>query len=127
MDAYIGEQVGNHHASDQDGSIENDIAKTFRREMLLNSSVYKGGNVKKGMEDYLNRTCECFARALEQYYAIKMNQGETLQEEFNKDGAYMDNKKFQEKMFPLVENFLEERKELLKAMWKNKTIFIKKV
>jgi hypothetical protein len=99
MDYWIGKNTGNHYASDKQGSIANEIANTFK----------KGMN-KKSSSDYWNRTCECFARAMEQYHAVEVNNDT---EYFDNDN-YVSKEKY-EKVKPLIEQFFKENKEFLKA------------
>lgn len=110
IDAYIGEKQDQHFGSDKDGSIANTVAKNFRNEMQLAVTV------KKGMISYYNRTCECFARAMEQYYAIKKGESGILQSEYNKDGSYPTDGVFIEKIMPLCEQFFKENEQMLKSL-----------
>jgi len=127
MDAYLGETAGYNFLSDEDGSIANTIASTFRKDMNL--KVKPNEKTAAGAE-YYNRTCECFARAMEQYYAIKQGTEDILYEERNKNGSYIDHDKFMTKVMPLCEQFLLEKNELLKAFHKGidskHKVFIKK-
>lgn len=116
MDSYLGEKDGYHFASDKDGSIANDIAIKFRRDMNLKTNP----NTRKSVgADYYNRTCECFARAMEQYYAIKQGTEKELYEKNKMSGAYIDHNKFLVKIMPLCEQFLKENDSLLKAFVKS--------
>ena len=125
MDSYLGEKDGYHFASDKDGSIANDIAIKFRRDMNLKTNP----NTRKAvMADYYNRTCECFARAMEQYYAIKQGTEKELYDKNKMSGAYIDHNKFLVKIMPLCEQFLKDNDTLLKAINQSGKIFyIKKV
>jgi len=113
MDSYLGEKDGYNFASDKDGSIANDIAIKFRRDMNLKTNP----NTRKAvMADYYNRTCECFARAMEQYYAIKQGTEKELYDKNKTSGAYIDHNKFLVKIMPLCEQFLKDNDKLLKAI-----------
>lgn len=115
MDAYLGNQKGYYFSSDQEGTISNNIAVEFRKKINLRIKEGRGNIAGK---DYYNRTCECFARAMEQYYAIKQN---TQQELYDGDkvGAYVEHNKFVEKIMPLCEQFLKENDSLLKAFFRH--------
>lgn len=127
MDAYLGESSGYNFLSDEDGSIANDIASTFRKDMRLK---VKPNEKSAAGEEYYNRTCECFARAMEQFYAIKQGTENILYEERNKNGSYIDHDKFLTKVMPLCERFLVEKNEMLKAFNKGfdkgRNVYIKK-
>jgi hypothetical protein len=99
FDNYLGEEY--NFASDKNGSTANTIANEFRKNMVK-------GSKKDG---YWGRTCECFARAMEQYYDIEKNENSTGGEK-----QYMENSNFNEKLKPLVEQFFKENDHLLKAI-----------
>lgn len=128
MDAYLGETAGYNFSSDEDGSLANDIASIFRKDMNL--KVKPNEKTAAGAE-YFNRTCECFARAMEQFYAIKQGTENILYEERNKNGSYIDHDKFMSKVMPLCERFLVEKNEMLKAFNKGidngNKLYIKKI
>ncbi|OQA66246.1 MAG: hypothetical protein BWY36_00929 [Candidatus Diapherotrites archaeon ADurb.Bin253] len=129
MDSYIGDQKGYHFSSDQEGSTSNAIASTFRDKLNLKLDP---SSRKEAGADYYKRTCECFARAMEQYYAIKQGTENVLYDSYDakKIGIYVEHTKFMKDIFPLCEKFLTENEELLKAFHKefdnNKKVFIKK-
>jgi predicted DNA-binding WGR domain protein len=81
---------------------------------------------KKQTSKYQTRTCECFARAMEQYWAIKTDNKE-LMAEWDM-GNHPTEDKFKERVMPLIDKFLTENDELLKAFHKEfdnkKKIFI---
>jgi hypothetical protein len=106
MDYYLGQKTGRHYMSDNPDSEAGRIAKTFRQNMS------KAQNSK-----YQNRTCECFARALEQYWAIKTNNKDVV-EEWDK-GNHPDEAIFQEKLMPLINDFFKNNEDMLKAFSKN--------
>ncbi len=106
MDHQLGKLGGeNYYASDDRSSLEYRIAKTFRSNMK-----------KEQNSDYQNRTCECFARALEQYYAIKSGEADEYASERNAEGNHPEHSVYMEKVYPLVEQFLTEHGELLKSL-----------
>lgn len=104
MDNYLGGKTY-HYASDEQGSSAHAIAKTFRGSMM-----------KAQTSDYQNRTCECFARAFEEYYSIKSGDSAALQEYRSGQGNYVDPEKFKTQIAPMIEEFLKEKSEMLKSM-----------
>jgi hypothetical protein len=108
MDYWVGKQTGNHFASDKQGSIANKIASTFRKNMN-----------EKQSSNYMNRTCECFARAFEQYTAIESTGENAIVWDSSKyfdSGNYINKEKYKSELKPLIEQFLKENKELLKSI-----------
>jgi hypothetical protein len=101
MDNQLGLQGGRHHyASDDQTSIENRIASTFRKHMA-----------EKQKSDYQNRTCECFARAMEQYFGTVT--GHSIS---NEQGNHPTQERFEKHIQPLVAEFLATRGPLLKTL-----------
>lgn len=101
MDYWIGKKTGNHYASDKEGSTANQIASTLRKNLN-----------EKTDSDYTNRTCECLARSMEMYY-----QYEVLKD----DSTFIDKDHcsqviYETKLKPLIKQFLDENKELLKSI-----------
>ncbi len=83
MDHLSGKEYNAWHSSDIPGTTENHIAVTFRNEM----KEVKGA--------YWSRTCECFARAIEEYAHIQfLREQETRKEDsqdfINKANAIID-------------------------------------
>lgn len=106
MDNYLGTQGGRHfYASDDWASLPGQIARTFRSNMATAQT-----------SDYQNRTCECFARALEQFFATKRGTQAEYQETWNKRGNHPKQEAYEAKVLPLVERFFVEDDELLKAL-----------
>lgn len=109
LDSQKGKESHNFFASDKYGSLENQIATKFKEEIKLreksNKSATRIGKADEiHLGEYWHRTCECFARAMEQYYALK--QGIDLSEEI----AYARKDNFEEDFFPLIEELMEENK-----------------
>lgn len=109
LDSQKGKESHNFFASDKYGSLENQIATKFKEEIKLreksNKSAAKIGKTDEiHLGEYWHRTCECFARAMEQYYALK--QGIDLSEEI----AYARKDNFEEDFIPLIEELMEENK-----------------
>ena len=109
LDSQKGKKSHNFFASDKYGTLENQIATKFKEEIKLreksNKSAAKIGKTDEiHLREYRHRTCECFARAMEQYYALK--QGIDLSEEI----AYARKDNFEEDFIPLIEELMEENK-----------------
>ena len=108
IDNTLGEKLGKRFASDDFESTAGQIAIAFRKSL----------NEKSG-SDYTNSTIECFARALEQYHAIE-TKGEGA--EMAKMGRYFASKdyapkeKYESSIKPLIKQFLEENKDILKSL-----------
>lgn len=105
MDYYLGHQKGYNYASDDYAGKTNEIAKEFRENMETAQ-----------LSDYQNGTCECFARALSQYYSHVTGFADDYQEESNSEGNHPTKEKFEEKIKPLIEKWFKENEELLKSI-----------
>lgn len=113
IDNFIGTNQGKRYATDNYESNAGQIAFMFR----------SGMNKKEENSDYIRSTKECFARALQQFYAIetrgegaKIFYSEGLKEEtpyFFHD-HYVPKEYYFEKIRPLILSFQEEHKELFK-------------
>jgi hypothetical protein len=114
MDYYLGNTGGRHYLSDNPQSIAGTIASIFRDNMT-----------SKQKSIYQNRTCECFARACEQYWAIKTDNYAAVEQWDTKNHPMRE--VFEAKIMPLVDKFFQENNELLKAFFKNKIINIRKL
>jgi len=110
LDHLSGKERHAWHASDIPGTLENEIAVAFREHM----------NPVSG--DYWNRTCECFARAMEEYAHInilrKANEkpGQTIlsDEEINAEiskPAYVPYSAFLKHIVPLADRLIEYYQE----------------
>ncbi len=110
MDYYLGQGKRRHYSSDDPNHRSNEIAVTFRDSMA-----------KEQKSNYQNRTCECFARAMEQYFSTKKNDLNTLRS--RDQGNYCEQQTFMSKIYPLIEKFFTENNELLKAMVKDLKVF----
>jgi 8-oxo-dGTP pyrophosphatase MutT (NUDIX family) len=109
MDNYVGNKNGRHYASDNLNSIAGKIANTFRHHLN-----------EKSDSNYLNRTCECFARALEQYHAVRTGGDGAIKSQkdlipYSDRKEHVSNEKFNKYVKPLIEQFFKENEELLKA------------
>ena len=106
VDYMVGKNSKNTYASDKWGSSANNIAEVFGKNM-----------VKPGKQSqYWNRTCEKFARAFEQYYAVEVLKDDSY---FGRD-YYLPKDKYNI-IKPYIQQFLEENKEILKSI--NNNIF----
>jgi hypothetical protein len=103
LDSRGGKNLNHFFASDKSGTIENAIAKEFRT--VMNKEQARTQNSK-----YLNRTCECFARAIEQYTAYELSPEQYKQ--YCGNEAYAKGDLFQGKIIPLVKTLITERHDL---------------
>lgn len=105
LDHLQGKEKNAWFASDIQGSIENQIAVKFRNNM----------NKTKG--DYWSRTCECFARAMEEYADIiitKEMHGSITEEHltfYNNLQGSVPIEKFQTEIEPLVLTLIDDYKK----------------
>jgi hypothetical protein len=125
MDYYVGEKTGYHYSSDNPENEAGQIASIFRKNMI-----------EKQTSKYQNRTCECFARALEQYWAIKSD-NLSIMKDWDKSN-HLTEVIFKEKLMPLIDIFFKNNEKMLKSFtagfknsdkifrYKNKIIRIKK-
>lgn len=104
MDHYLGGDR-RHFASDDYNSSAGQIAREFRENMA-----------KSQKSDYQNRTCECFARAFEQYFATKTGMAAEYQMSNNSSGNHPEQQVFEKRVVPLIERFLKENDGLLKSL-----------
>lgn len=107
LDAQKGKELHHFFASDKDGTLENRIATLFKEEVKKRdgdskqaSKIGKSDHVALG--EYWFRTCECFARAMEQAYA--MEQGIDLSWE----KTYASKSVFEKEIKPLVDELTAE-------------------
>jgi hypothetical protein len=100
LDARAGNGLRHFFASDRADTPENRIAKTFRSEMNKNTRRTKNSK-------YLNRTCECFARAMEQYTAFVLSPAQY--ENFTRSESYTPDEPFRTEIIPLIDTVLKER------------------
>ncbi|MDR2078104.1 MAG: hypothetical protein LBP74_00095 [Treponema sp.] len=103
LDSRAGKKQNHFFASDKPGAIENTIAKEFR--VVMNKEQAGTRNSK-----YLNRTCECFARAMEQYAAYELSPEQYKR--YCGSEAYAAKDLFEGKIFPRVKTLLVERHDL---------------
>jgi hypothetical protein len=106
MDYYVGQQSDRHYFSDNPDSEAGQIAAVFRKNMS-----------KVQTSKYQTRTCECFARAMEQYWAIKTNNKDVMSE-WDK-GNHPTEEIFKEKLMHLIDKFFENNDKMLKAFYED--------
>jgi hypothetical protein len=103
LDSRAGRETEHFFASDRPGSKENLIAGVFCKEMNQRTKAVKNSK-------YFQRTCECFARAMEQFTAFAVSPVQYLA--YCKKGAYAPDNPFREKILPLIEDLITERRGL---------------
>jgi hypothetical protein len=110
IDHSVGRGTGNWFASDKQGTTANQIAVMFGKLMK------KPGN--KSVSGYWGRSCEKFARAMEQYHAIEVygdNVTKWGDDNYYDKNYYLSKENYQ-KIKPLIQQFLQENKEILKSL-----------
>jgi hypothetical protein len=113
VDNKIGEEKGERYSTDNYEGTSGIIASKFRK--LLN---------KKSDSDYINATKECFARALEQFFAIEtFGENVTYYESatvgeitYVKADSYVSLENYNNTIKPLIVQFLNEEKEFFKYL-----------
>jgi hypothetical protein len=103
LDSRAGDPTGHFYASDDASSPEYAVAITFRSLMNKNQEIIDS--------KYYNRTCECFARAIEQYTALH-----AIPEYFKRlslTPAYMSQENFTKDIIPLIGRYVMTRQSLL--------------
>lgn len=98
LDSEKGNNSHHFYASDLEGTLENQIAMKYKK--LLKKENYK-------LSDYWYRTCECLARASEQYYEITHGINQGLKRE-----GYLSEDICKNEIFPLMEMLIEENKSI---------------
>jgi 8-oxo-dGTP pyrophosphatase MutT (NUDIX family) len=112
VDNYLGTQSDRHFASDNHNSTAGKIAYKFRE--IMNKGKFTDS-------DYANRTCECFARALEQYHAMEIEGEDAIKSKRNNKAYHLEDGHVNQKDFnaiikPMIEQFFVENNELLKSL-----------
>ncbi|MBR4998948.1 MAG: hypothetical protein IKY10_03615, partial [Clostridia bacterium] len=106
LDYTKGNEFSYRYASDKDGSLENQIATKYKkliREQNENNKSKVGESKTIKLGDYWYRTCECFARAMEQDFELTIG----LKEKCNPP-AYLPEEIFNKEIKPLVEELKKE-------------------
>ncbi len=110
FDCLKGKETHNWFASDKDGTLENKIALKYKE--LLRKKVRAS---KENLGDYWYRTCECFARSMEQDYAIK--HGIKIDEP-----GYLPEDVYRKEIQPMVQELLEENRKYFNLSVREKNI-----
>jgi hypothetical protein len=107
IDNTIGKSQGKRFASDNYESTAGKIATIFRKKMN-----------KQSDSKYLNATHEVFARAMEMHHAINTEGVTALRGEkpYVVADAYVSLDTYEKELKPLIEQFLDENKDILKSM-----------
>lgn len=116
LDHELGKKNGRRWETDNFESTAGIIAFTFRNNM---------NKPKQLQNDYINATKECFARAMQQYFVMK-NYGDDVEiifgygnfsvpEVIANQEIFVNKVKFNEKIKPLIEQFLTENKDFFSA------------
>lgn len=106
LDYTKGNEFSYRYASDKDGSLENQIATKYKkliREQNENNKSKVGESKTIKLGDYWYRTCECFARAMEQDFELTIG----LKEKCNPP-AYLPEEIFNKEIKPLIEELKKE-------------------
>jgi hypothetical protein len=103
LDSQAGKETNHFFSSDRPESKENSISSLFRKEMNQRTNAVINSK-------YFQRTCECFARAMEQFAAFTVSPAQYLG--YCKREAYVPDVAFREKILPLIGELIIERQEL---------------
>ena len=106
LDHRAGNQVRRNFASDDATSTAGRLARTFRKHMNRVPET-----------DYIGRSCECLARACEQYHALRTQGADAqhIDQKYVEHPNFVDLAKFEQHVKPLVEQFLKEHENLIKG------------
>ena len=117
LDYIKGNEFSYRYASDKDGSLENQIATKYKkliREQNKNNKSKVGESKTIILGDYLYRTCECFARAMEQDFELTIGLKEKCE-----PPAYLPEEIFKKEIKPLIEELKKENEIKLNLIPKN--------
>ena len=106
LDYTKGNEFSYRYASDKDGSLENQIATKYKkliREQNENNKSKVGESKTIKLGDYWYRTCECFARAMEQDFELTIGLKEKCE-----PPAYLPEEIFNKEIKPLIEELKKE-------------------
>ena len=99
LDYTKGKEYNYRMASDKEGTIENAIAEKYKELVKKNTG--------KKLGDYWFRTCECFARAIEQDFEINCCQDLDR----CKPPAYLEKGVFIREIQPLIDELMKENEQ----------------
>ena len=109
LDSLKGKEFSYRMASDKDGTIENKIAEKYKK-LIKEENERQKDSTKLGRQkdstklgDYWYRTCECFARAIEQDFGLTIGLKERCH-----PPAYLPEEIFNKEIKPLIEELKKE-------------------
>ena len=110
LDSLKGKEFSYRMASDKDGTIENKIAEKYKK-LIKEENERQKDSTKLGerqkdstkLGDYWYRTCECFARAIEQDFGLTIGLKERCH-----PPAYLSEEIFNKEIKPLIEELKKE-------------------
>lgn len=116
IDNKLGQRNGKRWETDNFESTAGVIAFTFRNNL---------NKPKEQQTDYINATKECFARAMQQYFVMKQYGDDVeivygygafnVPEKISNQEVFVKAEIFNEKIKPLIEQFLQENKDFFSA------------
>ena len=116
IDNKLGQKNGKRFETDNFESTAGIIAFTFRNNL---------NKPKNQQSDYINATKECFARAMQQYFVMKQYGDDveivygygnfSVPEKIANQEVFVNKENFNSKIKPLIEQFLQENKDLFSA------------
>lgn len=116
IDNKLGQKNGKRWETDNFESTAGIIAFTFRNNL---------NKPKEQQTDYINATKECFARAMQQYFVMKQYGDDVeivygygafnVPEKISNQEIFVKAEIFNEKIKPLIEQFLQENKDFFSA------------
>lgn len=116
IDNKLGQKNGKRWETDNFESTAGVIAFTFRNNL---------NKPKEQQTDYINATKECFARAMQQYFVMKQYGDDVeivygygafnVPEKISNQEVFVKAEIFNEKIKPLIEQFLQENKDFFSA------------
>lgn len=116
IDNKLGQRNGKRWETDNFESTAGVIAFTFRNNL---------NKPKDQQTDYINATKECFARAMQQYFVMKQYGDDVeivygygafnVPEKISNQEVFVKAEIFNEKIKPLIEQFLQENKDFFSA------------
>lgn len=116
IDNKLGQRNGKRWETDNFESTAGVIAFTFRNNL---------NKPKEEQTDYINATKECFARAMQQYFVMKQYGDDVeivygygafnVPEKISNQEVFVKAEIFNEKIKPLIEQFLQENKDFFSA------------
>lgn len=106
LDALKGKENDRFYASDNEGSPENVIANLYKKKVREKNNKHSAinGSTKK-LGEYWYRTCECFARTMEQTYAYEHGI------DMGVETGYLDKEDFIKDIYPLTKALIKQNKK----------------